>query len=554
MPTHAPRPLPSPAPGHHRLPGTSLVVIACVAAILLTVGLSALFAWRDRDTSYRQATDLAGNVSLLVAEHAARLVETSDLILRQAVELGGPAGAPVPADRAAWERLRALAGATPYMVSLRLTDAEGATLMTSRRFPAGTDGARPGGLAAQAGPPDAAANGPFIGRIDGEDATDEPQILLSRPLAAAPGEFRGLAVATVSPRYLRDIYKAFDIGHERIITLEKADGTLLVSEPPAALPAREDTAISVTRPVEGRDVVARVTVPSVSVGAHWRARLWAYATYAAAAMGAVALIGALAIQRARRQREAEDALQVAYATLEERVHQRTAELEAVNASLERAVEDKEVLLKEVQHRVKNNLQVICSLLRLQGSRIDERARYGFDESLRRIQSMSLVHELLYRSEQPARINLADYLHQLCDGLVRSANPTGARLVVEARDWTVDADRAMPLALMTSELVSNALRHAFPQGHPGTVMVGLEPAGDGMVLTVRDDGVGLPPENSGPRPRGLGLVLVRSLAQQAAATVHIGQGNVGQSSSSQGGPGTVFTLTIPTSASRRSKAA
>jgi len=267
-------------------------------------------------------------------------------------------------------------------------------------------------------------------------------------------------------------------------------------------------------------------------------------------MAAITVIGALAIQRARRERQAEDALQHAYDTLEERVHQRTAELEQANAQLEAALIDKEVLLKEVQHRVKNNLQVISSLLRLQAGRIDEKARRGFDESLRRIQSMSLLSELLYRSDQPARIDFAGYLRQLCDGLVRSGNPTGARLTMETQPWTVDVDQATPLALIASELVSNALQHAFPAGHPGTVTVELLRDAEGMRLTVRDDGVGLPPGVPSPQRRnsGLGLVLVQALTNQAGGSLHIERGH------GEHGHGTAFTLTIPANGARRSKAA
>ncbi len=532
MPLRALRSHPFPL---FRLPGLVLVALACAVALTLTVGLSVLFAWRDRDASFREAASLAGNVSLLVAEHAARLLETGDIILKQAA-LAGAAGG-----RDDWERLSALAGSSAHLMSVWLTDAEGRAVRDTLPLPAARlDEAGRAALQAHR----EGWNGLLVSRFDGGGG---PLILLSRPLAAAPGEIRGAAVAALPPRPFSDVYRAFDIGYARTITLRTAGGRVLLRESEggngAATPPEE--AITVRRPVEGTDLVAEVAIPISSVLAHWHRRLWAYAAYALAATAAIVVIGGLALERSRRERKAEEALQHAYDTLEENVHRRTAELEQANAQLAAALADKEVLLKEVQHRVKNNLQVISSLLRLQAGRIDERARRGFDQSLRRIQSMSLLHELLYRSDQPARINLAAYLRQLGDGLVRSGNPTGARLAIEAEDWTVDVDQATPLALIASELLSNALLHAFPDGHPGTVTLELRREAGGMRMSVRDDGVGLPADLPGPQRRkgGLGLVLVQALAQQAGAVLRIDRDR-----------GTAFVLTIPTAGGRRSQAA
>ena len=543
----------------YRMPGSALVLMVCAVALLLTLGLSASFAWRDRAAAVEHAKDTAGNASLLVAEHAARLVETSDLILKQAVQFAGPADAPLPNDRAAWERYAALVRGTPYLVAVWLFDARGDAVLTSRRFPTPTmNVADRDYIQAQKAGGAAAGGSLHISAQDSSRYGNEPLILLTRPLAAAPEQFRGVALIAVSPRYIRDIYKNFEFDYARSITLRRADGTVLLREmqgltatDSAAAEAAGEPEISVLRRVDSVPLTAEVSIPVGSVMERWHGQLWTYISYALAALAAVSVIGGMALQRARREREAENALQHAYDTMEERVHQRTAELERTNAQLEAAVTDKEVLLKEVQHRVKNNLQVICSLLRLQAARIEEPARRAFDESLRRIQCMSLMQELLYRSDQPARVDFADYLRQLCDGLVRSTNPTGARLTVSApQPWSLDVDQATPLALIASELVSNALLHAFPPGHPGTVTVDLLPDGaEGMRMTVRDDGIGLPPEEPGPqKPRnGLGLVLVRALAQQAGAAVTTERGP-------DGGAGTRFIVSVPALTREQTKAA
>ncbi|WP_246024189.1 sensor histidine kinase [Azospirillum ramasamyi] len=518
----------------YRLPGSALVLIACTAAVLLTVGLSAVFAWRDRNEAVQQATGVAGNIGLLAAEHAARLFETGDLLLTQTATLAGPADAPLPDDQETRERMALLAASAPHMVGLEIRDASGALRLSSLPDTAAatTPALWPDGLA--------------IGdsRMDGRAV-----VTLAQPLPGNPP--RGWAVAGLDARAFRDVYRALDVGYGHSISILKPDGTPLLREPEGGgtmggQKGDDDTAshaddITVTRPIGDTGLSAVVTIATGSVLHRWSERLWIYAAFAAAACATVAVIGALAIQRARREREAEDALQHAYDTLEEHVHQRTAQLERANAQLEAAVTDKEVLLKEVQHRVKNNLQVICSLLRLQAARIDENARRGFDESLRRIQTMSLLHELLHRSAEPAHINFADALRQMCDGLVRSDNPTAARLELETEDWIVDADRATPLAIATSELVSNALLHAFPHGHPGTVRVMLKREENGMRLIVRDNGVGLPAgmpsqhkrPSRGGSSSGLGLNLVQALSHQAGATLKIERDG-----------GTIFTLTIP----------
>ncbi|WP_051340702.1 sensor histidine kinase [Azospirillum halopraeferens] len=207
-------------------------------------------------------------------------------------------------------------------------------------------------------------------------------------------------------------------------------------------------------------------------------------------------------------KQAKEELRLLNAELEERVLEQTAELR-------RALENKDVLFREVHHRVKNNLQVVCSLLILKAGRLaDGAARQMVDEMVERIRAMSLVHEALYQRDDSARIDFGAYLRTLVEGLQRTYG-TGDRVrlrVDAAAGCALDLDAAIPAGLITTEVVSNALKHAFPAGRSGTVTITFARDDDGASrLTVRDDGPGLP--GAEPSAAGAGLGLVRALAAQ-----------------------------------------
>ncbi|HYB99957.1 MAG TPA: histidine kinase dimerization/phosphoacceptor domain -containing protein [Candidatus Limnocylindrales bacterium] len=181
-----------------------------------------------------------------------------------------------------------------------------------------------------------------------------------------------------------------------------------------------------------------------------------------------------------------------------------------------SLREKETLLKEIHHRVKNNLQVTSSLLKLQSERVlDESARTALREGQGRIRSMALVHELLYQSKDLSSVDLGDYIRDLTRQLLRSHARDSVNVRVENRVIPVPLpiDVAVPCGLILNELVSNALKHAFPDDRPGTIWVGLEPGADFDDLVVRDDGVGIPPGVDLASGATLGIRLIRTLADQ-----------------------------------------
>ncbi len=197
--------------------------------------------------------------------------------------------------------------------------------------------------------------------------------------------------------------------------------------------------------------------------------------------------------------------------------------------LESDLESKEILLKEIHHRVKNNLQVVSSLLNLQENAVnDDGVRGVFLECQTQIQSMAMIHEQLYRSMDLEGVEMEPYLERLAEYLsgIYEASYRGVEYQVRAPGVRLDLDTAIPLAIITNELVSNSFKHAFPGGGPGKVSILMHDRGESWELEVSDDGVGFAasrarPASGGEHDRrgypsfssGLGTELVSALASQ-----------------------------------------
>lgn len=192
------------------------------------------------------------------------------------------------------------------------------------------------------------------------------------------------------------------------------------------------------------------------------------------------------------------------------------------AALAAALAAKEALLKEVNHRTKNSLMLVASLLQLQSSRIaDKAAQQPFLEACGRIATVARIHERLYRSDEVRAIEFGTFLRDFCDD-VGQTNPFPDRVAlrVEAQPMVLATDHAVPLALIVNELITNALKHAFVGGRSGSIRVAFGPVGSGWELHVSDDGVGLPEGFDPGRAASLGMRLVVALAQQLGAHLTI----------------------------------
>jgi len=221
--------------------------------------------------------------------------------------------------------------------------------------------------------------------------------------------------------------------------------------------------------------------------------------------------------RTRKDRTvAEDALQQS----EERVQAQQATLDRQNVSLQQ----RETLLREIHHRVKNNMQVMSSLLSLQArAALNPETRRMLEDNQNRIQSMALLHEILYQSEDLAMVDFPKYVLRTVDNLFRSCGVKDGqiRLHTELDQLALELDDALPFGLLISEVVSNSLKHAFPPGRSGEVSVFLHQQSDTTIsLRLLDDGIGLPAELDWSTTRSLGLRLVRALAQQLRGNLEV----------------------------------
>lgn len=220
----------------------------------------------------------------------------------------------------------------------------------------------------------------------------------------------------------------------------------------------------------------------------------------------------------------------AEAHLEQIVRDRTASLADTVAELKQALSEKTVLLKEVHHRVKNNLAVIASLLGMQAESLtDNTAILSLTESQQRVQSMALIHEHLYGTEHLDSVNFAEYAQQL-SGELYTSFVGGYGLVsvtVDAQPLELGVDRAIPCGLILNELLSNAFKYAFPGGRAGEITVGFNQSAPGQLcLSVEDDGVGVPENLDWRNAPSLGMQIVQILAQQLGGSIDLerpGQG-------------------------------
>jgi len=248
-------------------------------------------------------------------------------------------------------------------------------------------------------------------------------------------------------------------------------------------------------------------------------------------------------------KEAEATILAANRELEQRVAERTAALSSANEQLTaeiaarthaeqeviRSLQEKDLLLREIHHRVKNNLQIVASLLNLQSRQIrDPNVLQSINDSQSRVRTMALVHERIYRSRNIGAISLKDYLNYLTRQVFQFYNVQQYQITatVVMDEILTDIDTVTPLGLMINELLSNSLKHAFPGGRKGTITIECTQKEDLLTIRYHDNGIGIPGGFDWRHSESLGLRLVNSLVDQLDGTIE-----------TEAGEGTTFVITI-----------
>jgi len=199
------------------------------------------------------------------------------------------------------------------------------------------------------------------------------------------------------------------------------------------------------------------------------------------------------------------------------------ERKIAETDLKNSLKDKDVLMREIHHRVKNNLQIISSLLNLQSQYIkDENVIEIFNDSQNRVRSMAIIHEKLYKSKSMSKIDFGDYINDLVDSLFYNNNVNESRIKLHKNidDVHFNVDTAIPCGLIVNELITNCLKHAFPDDINGEVYIDLHNIDDKYVLNIKDNGVGFPDNIDYKNTESLGLQLVTNLVNQIDGIIEL----------------------------------
>jgi two-component system, sensor histidine kinase PdtaS len=486
------------------------------AAIILLTTLSIIQDYRD---AVRQTAVETQTVARALEQHSERVFDAIRFRLRLVQNLIGPIDwDAIAADRQLHRALAELAD-RPYMHSVWLFDENGLGRASSRFSPALPSQVedRDYFISQREGDKGIYIGLPITGKRTG-DVVFSASIRLEYP----DGRFAGVAAVFIGPGYFEAFFRDLRLGRGSVIELIRADGAFLVREP--SIQALDDLGksdefmrvagdkeagtyraasridgierIAAFRHLVGLPVLVNVGISTDDALGAWYISLAYQLALAALALLAIFGFGRVTVLRAR--------------AVESEVARRTEELQ-------RSVREKEVLLREVHHRVKNNLQMIASMLRLTARKAPLDSQPVFTDVARRVTAIGQAYNQLYRVGEVSALNLAEYINTVAQGVAAGFGAPRVTLRTELEQVTADIDTALPVGLVALELVTNAYKHGFPGERQGEVTIKLQRHQEFARLIVADNGAG-----SGRRGEGgSGLMLIEALAGQVDGKLKVG---------------------------------
>ncbi|HEV3484426.1 MAG TPA: histidine kinase dimerization/phosphoacceptor domain -containing protein, partial [Vicinamibacterales bacterium] len=516
-----------------------------------------MLTWTDYMDTLRRAETTVANAVQMVAESARRVIGERDLVLRMIKQRLEAEGLERLESRDYREALVASARMVDGLGIVAVLDAEGRIVLNTGRAPLGYDASDRAYYRMHAAERIADL---AVSELQSGALTDRPYFSISRRIEALDGRLLGVATAIIYADAFEKSFASVDLGPDASFLLYRQDAKILVRVPPfppgtsldvsytslfqTRLPQSPTGTYHAVRPVDGKKVVTSyrrlegtpfvtaVTITHDAVLAGWKQRLKRNIAFAITALLISAALVVVAFRTIRREEKAQAAVHALNASLEQRVRERTLELES-------AVADRDILLREVHHRVKNNMQVLQSMIHMTARRVPTESRSAFEELSRRIWAMGQVHNQVYATGEPSKLSLRDYLTRLCEYMSQSFGKPHIRLHCTLEPIEVDLDVAIPLGLIAVECVQNAYKHAFPEGRSGEISLELKEAENRGMLIVRDTGIGAPQEAF---RKSTGLMLVEALVAQIDGTMAFERDG-----------GTIIEVTFPRRQSRRNAA-
>jgi two-component sensor histidine kinase len=534
-----------------------LILWVGLPGLVFMLAIIAYVAWTGREQALAAGRHRTAELSRLLSEEVAHALQSADMGLQQVRAILRQSHGALPADTS---QLRAEMVATraqlSYVQHISIFDERGDLTLSTQ------DDHLPVNIADRThfSVHVSADVGLYVSPLQRSRLTHQVVFFLSRRLADEHGKFRGVVIASIDPTYFNSLYRDLHLDPSSLFELTRQDMALLAREP--ALPeadslvAFEQPALRAlidanpagswagTGPYDDQirlqsyrqalpfPLYVNVGVTQPAVLAAWRAQVLPQLAVALAAWLGLASLTTIAYRAAGRRALGEEPDDVAQ--VESGGAPNAQSMETTIAELQDAIREKEMLFRELNHRVKNNLQLISSLLSLQANRTeDPEARHSLEVSLDRVHSIGLVHELLYQRERTTYVDLPAYLKALCNRITKAYVPVDRiTCEIDADAIEMPLDLIIRLALIVNEIVTNAVKHAFPGDRRGHITVLFRRSEGQCRLMIADDGVGIT-KSSNKTDGRLGLELVELLSRYFEGSFNTETGHFG----------TVFTLSF-----------